>query len=207
MDVVSTDKNITAQFFLTGGTALSFFYLHHRFSEDLDFFSEEEFPTPALIKDVTRVGQKVGASKIEQQTLKGQEIFYFHFNDGTVVKTDFAYFPFEPFGQFTKYKGLRISSLEDILLNKLQAIQSRKRARDYFDLYTGLKHFDWSPQEMKQNYRNKFDVDLPDEQLAVAFTNVLEATDLPRFLGKIDWKEVEDYFLKLAQNLKKNIVT
>jgi predicted nucleotidyltransferase component of viral defense system len=28
-------------FYLTGGTALSAFYLRHRLSEDLDFFSEE----------------------------------------------------------------------------------------------------------------------------------------------------------------------
>jgi predicted nucleotidyltransferase component of viral defense system len=29
-------------FFLTGGTALSEFYLQHRISDDLDFFTEEE---------------------------------------------------------------------------------------------------------------------------------------------------------------------
>ena len=29
-------------FYLTGGTCLSEFYLRHRYSEDLDFFSEKE---------------------------------------------------------------------------------------------------------------------------------------------------------------------
>ena len=30
-------------FYFTGGTALSAFYLKHRYSEDLDFFSENKF--------------------------------------------------------------------------------------------------------------------------------------------------------------------
>jgi len=30
---------ITENFFITGGTALSVFYLHHRVSEDIDLFS------------------------------------------------------------------------------------------------------------------------------------------------------------------------
>jgi len=34
---------------LSGGTALSEFYLHHRFSEDLDFFSEKEEAWPLLL--------------------------------------------------------------------------------------------------------------------------------------------------------------
>ncbi|MBI4039879.1 nucleotidyl transferase AbiEii/AbiGii toxin family protein, partial [Candidatus Daviesbacteria bacterium] len=38
-----SNKFITGQFYLTGGTALAEIYLHHRFSEDLDFFSEKEF--------------------------------------------------------------------------------------------------------------------------------------------------------------------
>ena len=32
-------------FYLTGGTALSAFYLHHRLSEDLDFFTESDVET------------------------------------------------------------------------------------------------------------------------------------------------------------------
>lgn len=30
-------------FYLTGGTALAAFYLHHRYSEDLDLFTQGEF--------------------------------------------------------------------------------------------------------------------------------------------------------------------
>ena len=34
--------NISDNFYLTGGTALSAFYLYHRYSVDLDFFTKDE---------------------------------------------------------------------------------------------------------------------------------------------------------------------
>jgi len=42
LDVLSKNKFITDNFYLSGGTALSEFYFQHRLSEDLDFFSANE---------------------------------------------------------------------------------------------------------------------------------------------------------------------
>ncbi len=42
LDEVKQDS-FFRDFYLTGGTALSAFYLQHRYSEDLDFFSEKPF--------------------------------------------------------------------------------------------------------------------------------------------------------------------
>jgi len=42
LNYLSKDKDFTSNFYFTGGTALSEFYLQHRLSEDLDFFSEKE---------------------------------------------------------------------------------------------------------------------------------------------------------------------
>ena len=42
LEIISQSKDICQSFYLTGGTALAEFYLQHRFSEDLDFFSEKE---------------------------------------------------------------------------------------------------------------------------------------------------------------------
>ena len=37
-----------AHFYLSGGTALAAYYLNHRASDDLDFFSEQDFPTTTV---------------------------------------------------------------------------------------------------------------------------------------------------------------
>jgi len=40
--------DISANFYFSGGTALAYYYLEHRKSEDLDFFSEVEFDPQSL---------------------------------------------------------------------------------------------------------------------------------------------------------------
>lgn len=42
LELISQDKQITKRFYLTGGTALSEFYLQHRLSYDIDLFTEKE---------------------------------------------------------------------------------------------------------------------------------------------------------------------
>ena len=48
LKIISRDKLICENFYLSGGTALAEFYLKHRLSEDLDFFSENEFDPQAV---------------------------------------------------------------------------------------------------------------------------------------------------------------
>lgn len=107
---------------------------------------------------------------------------------------------------FKKHNDLCISSVDDICVNKIHAITTRKRARDYFDLFLCIPHLKWTPNDILKNYRLKFDVSLPPEQLATSFTNVLDAQDEPKFLGKVDWEKVKKYFLEKAKELKKELV-
>ncbi|MDP2656011.1 MAG: nucleotidyl transferase AbiEii/AbiGii toxin family protein [bacterium] len=42
LEFLAGQEYIKNNFYLTGGTALVAYSLHHRYSEDLDFFSEQE---------------------------------------------------------------------------------------------------------------------------------------------------------------------
>lgn len=206
MELISNDKFITDTFFLTGGTALAEFYFQHRLSEDLDFFSESEVNSRKLLVTVSKISKAIKVSKLERQTLTGQEVFYFHFDEKDLLKIDFSYFPFQHLGQFKKFNNLRISSIEDITVNKIHAITSRKRARDYIDLYYCINRLKWKASDIKKNYKLKFDVDLSYEQLATSFTNVVDATDMPTLVKTISWDEVQKYFLGLAKDLKTELM-
>lgn len=207
MGAVSKDPFITNQFFLTGGTALSEFYFRQRFSEDFDLFSETEFDAKKIVPWVQKTKSLLGFERVEQQSLSGQEIFFFYTGKTEFVKADFAYFPFPHLGTFKKHNDLRISSVEDICVNKVHAIVTRKRARDYFDLFLCIPYLNWKPNDILKNYRLKFDVSLPPEQLATSFANVLDAQDEPRFLGNVDWEQVKEYFLGLTKKLKNELVS
>ncbi len=206
LELASKDPKVTDQFYLTGGTALSHFYFKHRFSEDLDFFSEREFNPKILLSSISQIADKLKTKKVEQQSLSGQEIFYFYFSDKFFVKVDFAYFPFIPLGNFKKFNSIRVSSIEDIAVNKLHAIITRKRARDYFDLYLCMEKLKWEINDLTKNYRLKFDIVLPKEQLATSFLNVLDAQDEPKFLGHWNFEAVTKFFLKITDELKKEII-
>jgi len=206
LEYISKDPKITDKFYLTGGTALAEFYLQHRLSEDLDFFSETEFDESLITAWAKKTAQFFKVKEVEYKVLRGQHTYYFPFPKET-IKVDFAYFPFSHLGKFKSFGNLKISSILDIGVNKLQAILGRNRGRDYFDLYLIMKQEKLNLREMRKKYRLKFDVNISDEELAKACAEILDAHDMPRFLGKIDWKQVEVFFLDESNNLRKNILS
>lgn len=202
---VSTAK-ITNAFYLTGGTALSEFYFQHRLSEDFDFFSETALAEKDIMHSVSTIARELKIEEVEYKTLRGQLTFFFHFPK-SIVKVDFAQYPFPHLGEFTNYKSLKVSSVLDIGVNKLQAIQTRKRGRDFFDLYVILTQQQLTVKDLVQNYRNKFDLTLSPQELSKQFLGVLEAVDQPRFLGSIEWLTVESYFSEQANVLSNSFIT
>jgi len=60
--LVSQNEYMVKRFYFTGGTALSEYYLHHRYSDDLDFFSEEEVETDVLFPLLTDWSKALGCT-------------------------------------------------------------------------------------------------------------------------------------------------
>src|SRR3989344_1410211 len=56
LTLLSEEVQICQSFYLSGGTALAEFYLQHRLSEDLDFFSEEEFESEGVSAVLKKIG-------------------------------------------------------------------------------------------------------------------------------------------------------
>lgn len=125
------------QFYLTGGTALAHFYLQHRRSEDLDFFTALPEIIPVfsvnLEKYLKAKGYQLkrhrGADTfIELEVLSGQESVLIHLAQD-------AAFRFQPTITAAEYPGLNIDNLEDIAANKLLALFGRAMLRDFIDVY------------------------------------------------------------------------
>ena len=205
LGVIVSNPKITNRFYLTGGTALAEFYFQHRLSEDLDFFSEELFVETEIIHWASQTAKKLQVVEVEYKTLNGQLTFFFHFAD-EVIKVDFAYYPFPHLGDFKKWQTLRIASLEDIGANKIQAIQSRNRGRDFVDLYFILTKGNLTFDTLLANYRTKFEITLSKQELAKQLMKVVDATDQPNFLGETKWAEVEKFILAEAKSMSQEFV-
>lgn len=206
LDLVSKNPRITKNFYLTGGTALAEFYLHHRLSEDLDLFSEAEFTAAqiqALIKQLT-TPLKLSTMDYRQQF--GLHTFFLH-KDNDILKVDFNYYPFKPLGKKILYNNiLPIDSLHDIAVNKLQTIATQPRSRDFVDLYCILQQEDWTIEQLRKDARNKFDWYVDEIQLGSRFLMVKEVKDLPHILISLPEKKWQDFWLQEAQKLKSDIL-
>ena len=123
-------------FYLTGGTALSKFYLGHRRSNDLDFFtSEEELIQPfslkieeALKKAGFNVERKRGFHSFVELTVSAH-------SESTIIHLALdSPYRLDSIVMAEEFPGLRIDSLRDIAANKLLAIFGRAMLRDFVDV-------------------------------------------------------------------------
>lgn len=129
------NRIVTDIFFLTGGTALSVFYLHHRQSNDLDFFTLEEADLAEL--------DFILKTTYQQDYVRIKDAPNFLSALIRDVKVDFVIDRLSLREERERYaldvhQSLRLDTLRNIVSNKLCAVASRIEPKDYVDLYALL---------------------------------------------------------------------
>lgn len=192
-------------FYLTGGTALAVFYLHHRYSEDLDFFSEEEIDFLNLDAAVKKIKERLNISRLDFQQSFNRNLFFLHFGEET-LKTEFTYFPFPRIEKGNAENGVVIDGLLDIAVNKLFTIYQRVQARDYIDLYLIVKQKKLTITDLIAKAKTKFDWHIDPLQLGTQFIKATEAKDYPRMIQNMPPQEWQHFFFEEAKKLKSEII-
>lgn len=205
LDEVKNTQFLARNFYLTGGTALAAFYLHHRYSEDLDFFSEKEIDFLNLDTAIKSMKDKLGVGKIDFQQSFNRNLFFFSFEQET-LKAEFTYFPFPRIEKQEVEGGITIDSLLDIAVNKLFTIYQRVQARDYIDLYLIVKQEKLTIAYLVAKAKIKFDWHIDPLQLGTQFIKAKEARDYPRMITDISSQEWQNFFFEEAKKLKSEII-
>jgi len=131
-------------FFLTGGTALTEFYLGHRKSFDLDMFTSEK----ELILPFSRVLEEE-MKKVFSVTVTRRFETFVEYEIGAKdksesIKVQLAYdSPYHLDSPSESTLGVKINSFKDLVTDKLQAFFGRMEPRDAVDLYFILKTEDF----------------------------------------------------------------
>lgn len=123
-------------FYLTGGTCLAAFYLFHRLSEDLDFFSQEPVDIEPVLAFVKAVPDVVD---VQYERKFDRKIFLLRLPYGRHLKVEFTTYPFQRCEKGIPVGEIAIDSLKDILVNKIMAMTDRRDSKDFVDLFYGLK--------------------------------------------------------------------
>lgn len=150
-------KLVTSRFknyYLTGGTALSF-YFNHRFSEDLDFFTQKykrEDPDKImdLISRETGFPHRMEAEQNDPRLIP-MKVYFMELGNGIILKMDFV----QDFMKNIKRARNGLHAIEDIYIRKISiATQKEKQsatgrmmptgrqtARDLYDIFYLSKNY------------------------------------------------------------------
>ncbi len=173
-------KTIDTPFYLTGGTALGRFFLHHRYSLDLDFFVNSDKNYKHYVETIYQRTSELFSFDVENNLFQDDYTRLF-INEGDMsLKLEFVNdveYHSGPLKQV--YFGL-IDTPLNILSNKLSTIVNRDEPKDIIDIiYLALHYkFNWRTvfyETKKKNLINEIDV----EQRIYSFPSSL--------LENVDW--------------------
>ena len=137
-------KELHLPFYLTGGTALGRFYLKHRYSDDLDFFINDN-------KNFKKYTDKIFAAFNNSfilnpdKILYGDNFFRVFIEESLILKIEFINdVPYRS-GRSLNYKFGYIDNLRNILTNKITAVEGRDEPKDVFDIIylSNNYNFNW----------------------------------------------------------------
>lgn len=203
-DQISSHPFLKSNFYFTGGTALSYFYLQHRYSEDLDFFSLKPFNDKKILDIMRRFAHSAGFT-FRADLKEVVYMFYLTFGNGEVIKVDFGHYPYKRIEKGPTFQGISIDSLLDIAVNKLSTINQRSSVKDFVDLYYLLDAFTiW---DLIEGVGVKFRMEIEHWILASDLGYVVEKfNSMPKMIKPLTLAELKTYYRKLAVDLGKKRV-
>lgn len=142
--VLKIVAGLSVDFYLTGGTALSRAYLHHRYSDDLDFFVNAATDFKSQVNSVIKAFKEIGLH-IEIPVADEGFARVFVTEGENSLKIDFVNdIPFRSGTPVVTSLFKRTDNLQNILSNKITAL-GRCAPKDVVDtvFICGILHFNW----------------------------------------------------------------
>lgn len=193
LDAFFSEKEFGRAFYLTGGTALAAFHLRHRYSDDLDLFtngSDVGFLWPMVQALAPRLGFEV-----ESRTPQFVRIRF-----GKELKVDFVQdTPFRA-GVPVRHGTWQVDSLENMTLNKISAIQGRLDVKDYVDLYFLLKDRPGRILDLLKQARQK-DASIEPFLWSRLIGDVEAFGVLPRMILPLELDDLSRFYLDLRRQI------
>lgn len=204
LSLLAREPSFLEHFYFTGGTPLAAYYLNHRHSEDLNFFSETEIDLIWLNALKGRLKDELKADEAAIRQSFNRNLLFFNFGS-ELLKTEFTYFPFARIESPRLIAGIKVDSLKDIAVNKFFTIYQKPAARHFIDLYLILQKGETAWADLPKLARIKFDTPIDPIQLGAQLVTAESISDMPRMVIDLAEEEWRNFFLAKAAGLKKQI--
>jgi len=182
MKLIFGTENI---FYLTGGTCLGRFYKEKRYSDDLDFFTNQSPRYSFAVRDVKN---KLKNSFKVSAEVESKDFNRFRIND--FLQIDFVNDIAFRYGDIVvTNEGFLIDNVFNILSNKLTAVIGRDDPKDTFDIYLISKYYSFSWNNILDAAHQK--AVFSDEELIVRLKTFPQ--ELFKNIKIIDTKFLDDF--------------
>lgn len=197
LDAAFAHEEFARTFYLTGGTALAVFSLGHRYSDDLDFFTNG--PEPRFLWPMLQKLQEPLGFTVESRTPQFIRIQF-----GKELRADFVQdVPFRV-GVPVRHGTWQIDSLENITLNKITSIQGRLDVKDYVDLYLLLRDRPERIVSLLEDAKQK-DASVDPFIWSRVIGDVETFRILPRMITPLELKDLVAFFQALRRTILKHL--
>lgn len=199
-------------FYLTGGTALAEYYLHHRYSDDLDFFTRKQGSLEQDFQQILDLIPSLGLSLTSKNPKSAEHLVLFvKADDGQDnLKIEFARDVPAQMAPPIVREGIVADSFEDIATNKICAILGRQPSepKDLYDLYFILKESQFTLDYLITRAREKDALLDSEEGVLMLAANLLHVQNVklmrelePRIVRPISAEQLRNFVLPLAVEL------
>lgn len=190
-------SGLADSFYLTGGTALSAFHLHHRRSDDLDLFSRERFDAAEVVRLVHGIAEGEPVPR-----RRGDRLGFILQVTGDHLRVEFVRYDFDWIEEpVPRYDGLRVDGLRDIFANKLSAVVERTEPKDFADLLFILRGTPLTIERGIEDCRLKFGWPALPYLLQTALLRVDEVSGWPETEPPTTLDEARSFFRQVAKTL------
>jgi len=201
------EKVLSKRFYLSGGTTLAEYYIPYRYSEDLDFFSEDEIDSGQISAFMQKIKKELGFSSYKFNTSFNRNLFFLSFPQNYQLKLEFTYYPFPRIEKkMISTEGIEVDSILDIAVNKLFTIYQKPRSRDFIDLYMIQQKHHFSIDDLIKKAKVKFDWHVDPIKLGSQFLLSTELKDYPNLIEKIPDSSWQSFWVNEAARLKNKVI-
>lgn len=184
-------------FYLAGGTGLAL-QIGHRFSNDLDFFSDSPEAVAAdqrlailqILKDDPNLKITWDKEGTFVATWQNVGLSFFRLNQNPLITQPYT------------IDNIKVASIEEIGAMKLAAILSRGTRKDYIDLYFILQQKNllqlFEVASKKYPYHQAFPV---FAIRALSYFEDAESEPQPRMLQQVKWTEIKSFLDRQALDM------
>lgn len=196
-------SNKLGDFYLTGGTALSAFYLRHRVSDDLDFFSFNDVDSLTVRAAAKEVQDLIGALSVRFS--RNYDRYQFFYQTGREeLKVEFTKYPFKQLQAVQSFDGMRVDSEFDIAANKFLTVIDRFDPKDFVDLYFLLPKYPL--ENLREAVEQKFGMKVDPLSLGSELGKARNIVALPQMIQPLAVEELKDFFSRQAQTLRSDVI-